>query len=205
MSTFSSKCGFAIVVTVLGLSCPAAHAQSEPVRYWVPFGPFGFGSGAIATSAETYGSYPAFSAADPEKSGFVFRSYSAPVSALTSGFGWTGVGGPAAFSSLDSLSYESTQFGYNFKGAGDLPTTVFGGVDTLKYDSGIGAAFGPFDTTSSTAAGYTAHAGIEFRPTSNLSLSLGASFSQQQQSNLVDSDINSSLPPGASPLAFGHR
>lgn len=194
MSTFSSKCGFAIVVTVLGLSCPAAHAQSEPVRYWVPFGPFGFGSGAIATSAETYGSYPAFSAADPEKSGFVFRSYSAPVSALTSGFGWTGVGGPAAFSSLDSLSYESTQFGYNFKGAGDLPTTVFGGVDTLKYNADVFSAITSFSPNAGAAPAYGVHGGVEIRPTSNLSLSFSAGFTQQQPA-FTDTDISSSLLP----------
>jgi hypothetical protein len=59
----------------------------------------------------------------------------------------------------------------------NAPVTVFGSVGSLKYDSGLGM---------------------------NLSLSFGAGFSQQG-SGLVDSDIHSDLPPGASPLAFGHR
>jgi hypothetical protein len=46
-------------------------------------------------------------------------------------------------------------------------------------------------------------AGVEFRPTSNLSLSLGVGFAQQ--GGRIDSDINSSLPPGATPLYFGGR
>lgn len=189
MSTFSSKCGFAIIMAALGLSCPAAHAQSEPVRYWIPFGPFGFGSDvADTTNAQTYGSFPAFSAADPGKNGFVFRSYRAPVDALTSGFG------PAAFSSLDSLSYESTQFGYNFKGMGDLPMTVFGGVDSLKYNPDVFSAITSFSPNTGAGPATGVHGGIEIRPTSNLSLSFSAGFTQQQPS-FADTDISSSLLP----------
>ncbi|HVV40450.1 MAG TPA: hypothetical protein VHC94_05235 [Nitrobacter sp.] len=188
MSTFSSKCGFAIIMTALGLSCPAAHAQSEPVRYWIPFGPFGFGGAAETTSTPSYSSFPAFSAADPEKNGFVFRSYSAPVDALTGGFG------PAAFSSLDSLSYESTQFGYNFKGVGNLPMTVFGGVDTLKYNPDVFSAITSFSPNTDTAPAYGVHGGVEIRPSSNVSLSFSAGFTQQQPS-FANTDISSSLLP----------
>jgi opacity protein-like surface antigen len=53
--------------------------------------------------------------------------------------------------------------------------------------------------SSSSAPGYRVNAGVEFRPTSNLSLSVGVGFSQQPN------DLNSALLPGASPLAFGHR
>jgi len=52
----------------------------------------------------------------------------------------------------------------------------------------------------SGTAGYTARAGIEIQPTSNLSLSLGVGYTQQ--SGRLDSDINSPLL-GASP--FGRR
>jgi opacity protein-like surface antigen len=78
------------------------------------------------------------------------------------------------------------QFGYNFKNS---PVTVFGGFDQLKYNSGIGSAFSsPFDSTSSTA-GYSAHAGVEFKPTSNLSLSLG--FGYTDLSGRLDTDTKS--------------
>ena len=93
------------------------------------------------------------------------------------------------------------QFGYNFKNAGGLPVTVYAGFDTLKYDTGIGSPLAPFGFQSSTLPGYSAHAGIEFQPASNVSLSLGVGYTQQ--SGRIDSDINSSLLPGASPFGFG--
>ena len=79
--------------------------------------------------------------------------------------------------------------------------SVYAGFDTLKYNSGIGSPFVPFDSTSTTLPGYRAHAGIEFQPASNVSLSLG--FGYTQQSGRLDSDINSLSLPGASP--FGRR
>jgi opacity protein-like surface antigen len=51
---------------------------------------------------------------------------------------------------------------------------------------------------SGTTPGYGVHAGVEFRPTSNLSLSVGASFAQQPQ----DTGINSLV---ASPFAYGRH
>jgi len=55
---------------------------------------------------------------------------------------------------------------------------------------------------SSTAPGYSARAGIEIQPTSNVSLSLGFGMTQQSGAGRVDSDINSSVLPGATPFAF---
>ena len=49
------------------------------------------------------------------------------------------------------------------------------------------------------------NAGIEFQPTSNLSLSLGVGYVQQSGPARIDSDINSPLLPGATPLAIGGR
>jgi opacity protein-like surface antigen len=95
------------------------------------------------------------------------------------------------------------QFGYDFKNAGGLPVTVYAGFDTLKYNAGVGGPFAPFDAMSGTLPGYRAHAGVEFQPASNVSLSLG--FGYAQQSGRIDSDINSLSLPGASPLAFGGR
>jgi hypothetical protein len=152
----SGKCSF-IVAAALCLSWSAANAQGEPVKYWIPFGPFGYGGGTAATAdMESYGSVPAFDAAQTEKSGFVFRSYSAPVSSLT-GFGWNGVG-PTAFGS--SLSYERSQFGYNFKGVGDMPMTLFGGVDTLKYNPDVFSNIMSFSPNSGPAPAY----GVEPQP-----------------------------------------
>lgn len=197
MSTVSGKCGLAIAVTVLCLTASAAQAQSEPVRYWIPFGPFGFGDGAVATTGmETYGNAPYFNFGSADKTGFVFRNYTAPVTALTSGFGSTGFDNATAFSTLDSLSYERTQFGYSFKGAGNMPVTLFGGVDTLKYNPDAFSAITSFSPNAGTAAAYGVHAGIEVRPTSNLSLSFSAGFTQQQP-GLADGALSSSLLPRA--------
>ena len=73
----------------------------------------------------------------------------------------------------------------------------------MKYNSGIGGPLAPFDSTTSTLPGYRAHAGVEFQPAPNLSLSFGVGYAQQ--SGRIDSDINSTLLPGASPFAFGGR
>jgi opacity protein-like surface antigen len=69
----------------------------------------------------------------------------------------------------------------------------------LKYNTGIGGPFASFDSQSGTLPGYSAHAGVEFRPTSNLSLSLGVGFAQQP------SGVDTLSLPGASPVAFGGR
>ena len=118
------------------------------------------------------------------------------------GLNMNGINQPTAFGGAGSLNYQSVQFGYNFQNA---PVTVYAGFDTLKYDTNIGSPFAPFDKVSGTLSGYSARAGIEFQPTSNLSLSFGVGYTQQQSGRVVDSDINSSLLPGASPLAFGGR
>jgi opacity protein-like surface antigen len=103
-------------------------------------------------------------------------------SGLGSGFGFGGIDQAGAFGSLQT---ERAQFGYTFK---NTAVSIYGGFDSLKYNPGIGAAFSPFESTSSTA-GYGAHAGVEFRPTSNLSLSLG--FGYTQQSGRLDTDTKS--------------
>jgi len=91
------------------------------------------------------------------------------------------------------------QFGYNFKNS-ELPVTIYGGFDTLKYNP---VPLTGFDSTSSTVPGYSVHAGVEFRPTSNLSLSLGVGYVQQPSG--LDTGVNSFSLPGATPFAFGGR
>jgi hypothetical protein len=190
MSTFSGKYRL-VLAAALCLSWSAAHAQGEPVKYWIPFGPFGFGYATESAGVATYGNFPGFDVEQTEKSGFSFRSYSAPVNLLTSGFGQSGFNG-GTFG--NSLSYESSQFGYTFKGVGNTPVTLFGGVDTLKYNPDVFSTITSFSPTTGTAPAYGVHAGVEIRPTSNLSLSLSAGYTQQQ-SGLGDSDISSSLLP----------
>jgi hypothetical protein len=158
---------------------------------------------ASGQGATTYGNFPGFNFSETGSGSVARYNFSNGMfvgSERSMGFGMSGIAMGGAFG---NLRYEGTQFGYNFQNA---PVTVFGSVGSLKYDSGLGMALSSSfnNPNSTTVAGYSSHVGVEFRPTSNLSLSFGAGFSQQG-SGLVDSDIHSDLPPGASPLAFGHR
>jgi len=110
--------------------------------------------------------------------------------------------GQSAFGGFGSIYSEGTQFGYSLKNAGGPPVTFFAGFDTLKYNTGIGSnAFAPFDSRSGTLPVSSAYAGVEFQPTSNLSLSLGVGV--VQQTGRIDSEINSL--PGASSFSVGGR
>lgn len=120
----------------------------------------------------------------------------------SAGLNFNGLNQSGAFGNFGSLRYEGVQFGYNFGSGGGLPVTLFGGIDTLKYNSGIGSPFAPFDTRSGTLPGYRAHAGVEFQPAPNVSLSLG--FGYTQQSGSIDSDINS-IPGVSSIIPSGRR
>jgi hypothetical protein len=205
MSIVSGRPGFVAVLAALVLGGRTAHAQSAPVTYWTPGLPIGFGSTfAGGQSANTYGNFPSFNGSDAQ-GGFYNSRYN-----FSNGWfvGSEGGGLANAFSqnalgSLGSVSYQGAQFGYDFQKNGS-PVTVFAGLNTFKYNTGIGSnPLAPFDTTSGTLPVYNAHAGIEFRPTSNVSLALG--FGYTQQSGRVDSDINSPSLVGASPFAFGRR
>jgi hypothetical protein len=202
MSNTFIKLSLAVILAALFLS-GTAHAQVSPLTYWTPGWPMGLGGTTTGEGANTYGNFPGFNFSDAGGGSVARYNFSNGVfvgSERSMGFGMNGIAMDGAFG---NLHYEGAQFGYNFQNA---PVTVFGGVGSLKYDSGLGTALsGSFNNpNSSTVAGYSSHVGVEIRPTSNLSLSFGAGFTQQG-SGLVDSDIHSDLPPGASPLAFGHR
>ena len=208
MSIFAGRLGLAFVLAALCLGGRAAHAQAGPVTYWTPGWPIGFGGEVTAgQSFNSYGSFPSFDGRDARGDRFSYVRYNFQngwfVGSEGGGMGlsMSGINQDGAFGS--SLYYEGVQFGYNFKNAGGLPLTVYAGFDTLKYSAGIGGPFAPFDTMSGTLPGYSAHAGVEFQPTSNVSLSLG--FGYTQQSGRIDSDINSLSLPGASPFAFSGR
>lgn len=165
----------------------------------MPGGSFGFG-GSVGQSSDTYGNFPSFNAGSADghygfRPGFFMGSE-------RGNLGLSGFSQTAPASNSSALSYEGTQFGYNTKTAAGMPVTFFAGFDTLKYGNGIGSSLAPL--TSGATPGYGAFAGIEFKPMSNLSLSFGAGFTQQQ-SGRMDSDINSSLLPGESPALGGLR
>jgi opacity protein-like surface antigen len=178
---------FALTLVALGLGSQA-HAQSVP--YWTSMA--GFGS-ALTSDPNANNPFGNFSSRYNFENGWFVGSERGNL-----GWGLGNFASPVAFGNGAAFTYEGTQAGYNFKSA---PVSVYAGFDTIKYNGpGIGNPFTALDSmSSSNTSGYRVNAGVEFRPTSNLSLSVGASFSQQPN------DINSALLPGASPLAFGRR
>lgn len=198
MSSLAASRALAILFSVLCLAAAPVHAQVSPLRYWIPGGPFGLG-GETGQSPDTYGNFPSFNAGDA-----AWRTSYANGFFVGSERGNFGLSGNQAGSATNfsALSYDSTQFGYNTKTAGGLPVTFFAGFETLKYSGGIGSSLAPL--TSGASPGYGAFAGVEFKPTSNLSLSFGAGFTQQDSARM-DSDIRSNILPGESPALGGLR
>jgi opacity protein-like surface antigen len=195
MFNFSGRLGFALVLAALCLGGRVAHAQVGPVPYWIPGWPMGFGGGQTAgESGNTYGNFPGFSFSDGGGSGFSATRYnfsnglfvgsqsgSAPL-------GLSGLNQAGAFGNGGSFDYQGVQFGYNFQ-AGGMPASVFAGFSTLNYNANNSTTgLLAFDNISSTTPAYSAHVGVEFRPTSNLSLSVGAGFTQ---SGRVDNGFGS--------------
>ena len=208
MSIFSSRLGLAFVLAALCLGGRTAHGQAAPVTYLIPGWPVGFGGNpTVGQSANTYGNFPGFDGSDARGGGFSYMRTNFPngwfVGSEGGGVGlrMNGINQDGAFGNIRSLYYQGVQFGYNFKDAGGLPLTVYAGFDTLKYNTGLGNPFAPFDTNSGTLPGYSAHAGVEFQATPNVSLSLG--FGYTQQPGRIDSDMLAL--PGASPLAVTGR
>ena len=203
MSKFSSKSGLAWIVAMLCLGAPAVHAQTSPVNYWIPGWPMGF-SGAAGEGANAYGNFPSFDFRDVgDGSAYARYNFSNGffVGSQRNSMGFSGLS-QNAFGGLGSIYSEGVQFGYSLKNGGGPPVTFFAGFDTLKYNAGIGSnAFAPFDSKSGTLPVSSAYAGVEFQPTSNLSLSLGVGV--VQQTGRIDSEINSL--PGASSFSVGGR
>jgi opacity protein-like surface antigen len=190
MSSLAGSCGLAALLAVLCLSGAPVHAQVAPLSYWIPGGAFGFG-GSAGQSSDTYGNFPSFDASG--RTNFANGFF---VGSQRGNLNWSGLNQTGPAGNFSALSYDSTQFGYNMKSAGGMPVTFFGGFDTLKYGNGIGSSVAPL--TSGAAPGYGGFAGVEFKPTSNLSLSFGAGFTQRG-SGRMDSDIRSDMLPGESP------
>jgi hypothetical protein len=210
MSVLSSRIALALVLAALVPGGRTAHAQAAPLTYWTPGWPVGFaGDPSSGQSSNTYGNFPGFDGSDVRSAGFSATRYNFSngwfVGSEGGGLGLSmnGINQAGAFGNFRSLDFQGVQFGYNFQTANGLPLTVYAGFDTLKYNTAIGSPFAPFDTTSGTLPVYSAHAGVEFRPTSDVSLALG--FGYTQQTGRIDSDINSPMLPGASPFAISGR
>jgi hypothetical protein len=203
MSMFSRRFGLAMVAATLCLGAQAAHAQASPVNYWIPGWPMGF-SGAAGEGANAYGNFPSFDFRDVG-TGSAYARYNFSngffVGSQRNTMGFSALS-QSAFGGFGSLYSEGVQFGYSLKNGGGPPVTFYAGFDTLKYNTGIGGSpFAPFDSKSGTLPVSSAYAGVEFQPTSNLSLSLGVGV--VQQSGRLDSEINSL--PGASSFSVGGR
>jgi opacity protein-like surface antigen len=198
------------MLAALCLGDGAARAQVGPMSYWTPGWPVGFDNDlADGQSLSTYGNFPGFDGSAGIDHSSLTR-YKFPNGWFVGserrslGLNAAGINQGAGFGNFGSLYTEGVRFGYSFKGANGLPVTLFGGFENLKYNTGLGSLSSPFDSMTGTLPGYSAHAGIEFQPASNVSLSLGFGYTQQSGGR-VDSDINSSLLPGATPFAFGGR
>jgi hypothetical protein len=188
-----------LVLAAFCLGGRPAGAQTAAVTYssW----PIGFQSNlTVGQNSNIYGNFAGFDGSDA-RGGFSTMRANFPngwfVGGGASGFGMNGFNQAGAFG--NSLHYEGVQAGYNFQSLGGLPVTVYAGFDTLKFNTGIGSPFAPFDSVSGTLPGVRAHAGVEFQPAPNLSLSLGVGYTQTPPR----SELDSLILPGAA--AFGRR
>ncbi|WP_213739047.1 hypothetical protein [Bradyrhizobium sp. dw_411] len=192
---FSGRLGFVLVLATLCLGGRVAHAQVAPVPYWIPGWPMGFGGDTAAdTGSNAYGNFPGFSFS--EARGFSSTRYNFSNGLFVGSqsgsmpLGLSGISQAGAFGNGGSLNYQGMQFGYNFQ-AGGMPGSVFAGFSSLNYNpNSSNSGLLAFENPSSTSPTYSAHVGVEFRPTSNLSLSVGAGFSQ---SGRVDNGFASPL------------
>ena len=136
---FSRRFGLALVVAMLCLGAPAAHAQASPVNYWIPGWPMGF-SGDAGESANAYGNFPSFDFRDVGN-GSSYARYNFSngffVGSQRNSMGFSSLS-QSAFGSFGSIYSEGVQFGYSLKNGGGPPVTFYAGFDTLKYNTGIG-------------------------------------------------------------------
>jgi opacity protein-like surface antigen len=194
MSIFAGRLALVLGLAALCAGARTACAQTVTYSSW----PVGFHSNlTVGQNSNIYGNFSNLDGADARASGFSYMRANFPNGWFVGGgsmpLSMNGINQAGAFG--DSFTREGAQFGYNFQNG----ITVYAGFDTLKYNTGIGSPFAPFDSTSGTLPGYRAHAGVEFQPAPNLSLSLGVGYTQQP------GDINSLSLPGVAPFSLGGR
>lgn len=186
----AARCALA-AAAVLSFAASAAQAQVAPIRYWIPGGPFGFGGD---TTTQYWGSAPD---EDGFRKGFSFSSYSLPANSFNVPFS------AGAFTVGSGLSSDGAQYGYSFKSIGDTPVTLFGGVSSLRTTPDVFTSLVTPGFERSSTLATSINAGVEFKPTSNISLSLSAGF--VQPSATLDTDIRSQLLSAQSPGFLGRR
>ncbi len=183
MSISSRLSGFLLVLAAPCAGVPMAHAQSPAA---VPFAqanwPLGFG-GNLGMGASGYGDFAGLDESSRPKGWFMTSQSS------ETRLGLSGMNQMSAFGSFGSLQSDGMRFGYNFHNS---PVSVYGGFNSLKYDSGLASQFTP-SALSGTTSGYTMQGGVEFRPSPNLSLSVGASFTQMQPGRKDSDDTSKAL------------
>jgi hypothetical protein len=194
MTCFRLSC---LVAALLTLTAPAQAFDVAPVPYWIPNGPFGFGGSTTLSGADDQTTFTGTVDQDGFRKGLSVRSYSYPVNAFTSGFAMTNGFALNGFTGLGSagLASDGAQYGYSFRGIGDTAVTLIGGVTSLRVTPDVFTSIVTpgFDNGRTLATGI--QAGIEFKPTSNLSLSLSATMVQPSQN--LDTDLRSQLISGA--------
>ena len=186
----AAKRGLALA-TALYLTAPAAQAQVAPIRYWIPGGPFGLGG---ETTTQYWGSTPD---EDGFRKGLSFSSYSMPTNSFAVPFS------ASAFTAGSGLSSEGAQYAYSFKSLGDTPVTFFGGVSSLRTTPDVFTSLVTPGLERSSTLATSINAGVEFKPTSNISLSLSAGY--VQPSATLDTDIRSQLLSAQNPGFLGRR
>jgi len=154
----------ALVLVALALSGWAAQAQVAPVPYANSNWFLGLGNSGLDGGDEA--------ARNGMPTGWFMTG-------TRNNFNTSGFNRLGAFGGYNGLSSEGVQFGYKFQNASSGPLTLFGGLDTLKYNGGVGG--GPFSSfdNQNNQSGYRMHGGVEFQPAPNVSLSLGMSYTQQ--------------------------
>ena len=184
MSMILRFSGSVLAVAALCLSAQVSRAQSmanmaTAVPYAQENWPIGFG-GNLGMGANAYGDAANFDGTTARPSGWFMSSQSSDLS-----LGLSGLNRMSAFGG-GSLQSDGMRFGYNFQNS---PVSVYGGFNSLKYDPGLASTFAPSALSGlSGTSGYNMQAGVEFRPTSNLSLQLGASFTQMQPGGMAGSN-----------------
>jgi hypothetical protein len=195
MFMFARSSAVILALVALSLSGRTAHAQAAPVPYAGSNWFLGLGGNAGLDGSDASGGV--------SRTNFPSGWF---IGGTRNDFGLSGFNRASAFGNFGSISTEGVQFGYTLK---NTPLSIYTGFDTLKYNTGPGTsasgAFAAFDRSATAPGAFSANAGIEYRPTNNLSLQLGVGVTQYQSQGLVDSDIHSPLLPGQNPIVVGGR